>query len=111
MTTHADGTPGCALGQYTHRTDLQKAFKLALGVGLVFLKSTIEDHFDITPQECNELFGSHGCDDAKTPREAAMYIERFAGHKWPDEKTLDPAFARLRSSLKTHENPTEETVS
>ena len=109
-TSHVDGTPACALGQYAHRTDLQKSFKLALRVGIVFLKSTIEDHFGITPAESSLLFCAHGCDDAKTPMEAAMYIERFAAHKWPEETTLDPAFARLRSTLETHKIAEEETV-
>lgn len=87
---HNCGTPGCALGHYAHRRDLQKIFKLSDGGYLqrtAGLKDTqgIDDyavlrHFGITYDQSMELFsGSAGCGNALTATEAANYIEKFVG--------------------------------
>ena len=82
------GTPACALGHYAFRKDLQKTFYLRKERGwLGLVKSRKEDlgidsdhvldHFGIEMGESEELFGDHGCGGAKTPIEAATYIEKF----------------------------------
>lgn len=85
------GTPGCAFGHYASRADLQDAFRVAqkreLG-GYAVIKLSdgkycpydhpeVADHFGISKMDLEELFCGAGCGDAKTPREAAEYIERF----------------------------------
>ena len=96
------GTPACALGHYASRRDLQKTFEIQvsstdLGFGetekrakLVDTKTgsrvyfgdtvggfTVEKHFGITTEQAEELFGESGCGNAKTPKDAAKYIENF----------------------------------
>lgn len=83
---HACGTPACALGHYAARTDLQDAFELTQSGFLVTtdagdgrhrtLFKTLE-HFGINNDQENNLFGLRGCAEARTPIEAAEYIERF----------------------------------
>ena len=97
------GTPGCALGNYAHRTDLQDTFKLVDGRLVlasngreIFPKSPVVlEHFGITAMQSAKLFNEDGCggtmpgfdedgepidtDDAVlvTHTEAADYIENF----------------------------------
>lgn len=86
---HNRGTPGCALGQYAARDDLQTVFILddhgdlrivnrVPGIGIT---STVQAHFGIDEFEDDELFGSRGCGGAKTPPQAAEYIERFVASR------------------------------
>lgn len=84
------GTPACAMGHYAARTDVQRSFYLS-GEGKVLNASTqskfrvdadagtsMREHFGITDGESSDLFGSSGCGDAKRPKEAARFIEKFA---------------------------------
>jgi hypothetical protein len=87
MTHVADcGTPSCVLGHYAARRDLQDEFRLtpqsnwmldANGDEPNYDDPSVCDHFDLTEKEAAELFGSHGCNDARTPQEAIAYIEAF----------------------------------
>ena len=79
---HNCGTPACALGHYAARGDLQDEFYLsssgcfvAHGGGGVYMRTL--EHFGITTDQEDELFGSEGCGCAETPEEAAKYIEQF----------------------------------
>ena len=94
---HPCGTPACAFGHYAWRTDLQDAFEpLAVGdMGwwdVVFADtkkhcryygSEVRDHFGLTQDELDELFEETGCGGAKTPIEAAEYVEAFVDRKYP----------------------------
>lgn len=94
MFFHSCGTPGCAMGHYASRGDLQSTYlgigwmqrrddrkwpedresdgKCELGMFLDFA-----NHFDISYDECTELFGGYGCSKAKTKKGVADYIEDF----------------------------------
>lgn len=80
---HPCGTPACALGQYAARPDLQSEFRLGNDTSCVAVTSgrysyrRLCDHFQITEDDCDRLFGVWGCNDARLPIEAAEYIERF----------------------------------
>jgi len=82
------GTPACALGHYAARRDLQNTFYLRRVRGWLGLVSNrnedigvddphVHRHFGINFDEAQELFGIKGCGDARTPTEAANYIEIF----------------------------------
>lgn len=100
------GSPGCALGTYAHRADLQSAFriaKLAGGTwwvvdaegeqvyvdgperdpdtdelhGESYASRSIKEHFGLTDEQAAELFWMTGCGNAQTEHEAADYIEAF----------------------------------
>lgn len=103
---HYCGTPACALGHYAARRDLQQMFQLPTREALdfnrdrgplqVYLGSCsiivgawgatspsgalfvhAQHHFGITAAQAEDLFSSRGCGNARTPIEAAKYIERF----------------------------------
>lgn len=104
---HTCGTPGCALGNYVARRDLQQDFRMALvkswmgdmqqfifPVGTTDLRCrtafdfespAVLDHFGISEEEGTELFSSDGCGEAQTATQAASYIESFVARKWPDK--------------------------
>lgn len=89
------GTPACALGHYAGRTDLQKTFKIRKnldfspdgpsaaivdrdGITLDHIDGQlVQDHFGLNNEEVVELFGATGCNRARTPLDAAKYIEAF----------------------------------
>lgn len=90
------GTPACALGSYAAREDLQRTFRFVrdsdgfFGVTAKGLRDgsisfplsareaeVFKRHFDLTPEQADELFGAEGCGKAKTPKHAADYIEKF----------------------------------
>lgn len=90
----ACGTPACAMGHYAVRTDLQRSFAIDADGDLVVRKKgysayyntgdntmvenhQISHHFDITDDDREDLFGSKGCDGAKTPGEASAFIKHF----------------------------------
>lgn len=103
------GTPACALGHYAARRDLQKLLKIKvtydpigiyregvttarvmylggrknhMGSGnCMVIDEPIQEHFGIDDAENKELFDSTGCGNAKTPKAAARYIERFVARK------------------------------
>lgn len=87
--TNACGTPACALGHYAARRDLQDYYYIdADGEFQCPADDTTgpeEDsdalHFGITADQSQELFGSHGCGNAKTAIEAAEYIEAFVARE------------------------------
>lgn len=90
---HPCGTPACAFGNYAARTDLQDAVKLETwkhldgsfgGVVIVGARtghyvglSDIAEHFGLTDDEEEQLFGPDGCGGAKTTEQAIQYIEWF----------------------------------
>lgn len=94
--TNTCGTPGCAIGHYVARQDLQSEFlpippgdhymtdsggtghvRLRDGSTIYFTSKKLLRHFDMENDEYEELFGGDGCNDAQTPNAAADYIERF----------------------------------
>lgn len=90
-TYHKCGTPGCAIGHYAARRDLQELMQIDIKShtgGLLFgvwgatdrgfnYQRTLADHFGISVSQEEELFSVDGCGEARTPDEAAEYIERF----------------------------------
>jgi hypothetical protein len=79
---HPCGTPACALGHYAARRDLQDVFSLSRNGFLVTKSKALpfeveREHFGITEEQEDELFGARGCDNAPTAVAAAEYIERF----------------------------------
>jgi hypothetical protein len=86
------GSPGCALGHYANRTDLQRLMQISnTCLELVYHESQyavrfdhvqIQDHFGIDRGQCHDLFGSDGCGGAKTPIAAAKFIEKFVKTKY-----------------------------
>jgi hypothetical protein len=85
------GTPACAFGHYVSRPDLQTDF-LVDGIGIRdantgrpigHTSQVVRSHFGISLKQTVELFddstdqGAGGCGGAKTPLEAAEYIEDF----------------------------------
>lgn len=102
---HPCGTPACAFGHYAVRSDLQDLFTahatplMWQGIDHIGGKENISydaavvlEHFDITQEEADRIFGCSGVADemvedfgpsellalaAKTPLEAAAWIERF----------------------------------
>lgn len=87
---HDCGTPACAIGHYAARADLQSIIRI--DHGSILYVATDEDgqseiadydddqmceHFGISEGQAHELFSGDGCGKAKTPIEAAEYIERF----------------------------------
>lgn len=126
---HDCGTPGCALGHYAYRTDLQSMFKLRATmcttdgtyacIGFQSTAHPVETwagHFGLSDAEVQELFSLEGCGNAQTALEAALYIEKFVDTaKWhepimitinltvtaaePTVPAVDPAFARFMAAL------------
>ncbi len=90
------GTPACALGHYVARQDLQRAFTWGRPGGdyprdrfphskksgheVFYTYPEIQEHFGLNEKQLEELFGEDGCGDARGPRSAAQYIERFVQH-------------------------------
>lgn len=88
------GSPGCVLGHYAARPDLQslltfdKINQLTF-VGFEDVDSSahhswpdydhimVRRHFGITAEQAWELFSANGCGNARSPTEAADYIEAF----------------------------------
>lgn len=93
------GTPACALGHYAARKDLQdfltvkplKAWDGQDYPAVVYSDDVecdasyddldLRTHFEINYEEAEELFGAEGCVCAKTPEQAAAYIEYFIERK------------------------------
>lgn len=84
------GSPACAMGHYAARTDLQDLlyirddgfhrFRMAFSAtqqSAYHNSRKVLAHFDLDDEQIEELFGSFGCGFAKTPTEAAEYIEKF----------------------------------
>jgi hypothetical protein len=84
--THFCGTPGCAIGNYAAREDLQDLLYLTNGT-LHFRSPTLMSGgvilgwFGISSTEWHELFGHMGCNHAKTASAAADFIEQFVSKK------------------------------
>jgi len=89
---HECGTPACAFGHYAARQDLQDAFRIVFdgqwrchwiettdgkNENVWWDDECVRKHFDISEKEARMLFFARGCGGAKTPVEAAKYIERF----------------------------------
>lgn len=84
---HPCGTPGCALGHYAARRDLQQAFILGQHNDILRTDGTdyhayydgayVLDHFGIDEQDARILFGENGCGDAQTAGEAARFIRAY----------------------------------
>ena len=96
---HGCGTPACALGHYASRRDLQRAFRIdpepaqeswtsyerlvldGLDNAVYPDDYQVTDHFGLSIDEGCELFDVYGCGGARTPIQAARYIERFVARK------------------------------
>ncbi len=85
------GTPCCAMGHYAARKDLQDSFELGHDrmihwreSGKLVAMPVYRTHFGLTRQEAVKLFDANGCNNAKTPEEAAEYIERKVA-QWTSE--------------------------
>ncbi len=87
------GTPGCALGHYASRCDLQKTFLFIPGSGgciryrmdhqrIGVDSLVIATHFGLCESEVDDLFSSDGCENASSTIEAAEFIEDFVGRKY-----------------------------
>ncbi len=97
LTPESCGSPACALGHYAVRRDMQHKFKLSRfgqltnnkGVTISFNDDAILDHFGLDLDEAYRLFSAEGCMQAKTPIQAARYIERFLSSQygWTFNKT------------------------
>jgi hypothetical protein len=95
------GTPGCALGHYAARHDLQDYFRL----NQHWLESSrpdpmeiiygAMDHFEITEKQSDELFSEVGCGNAKTPIQAAEYIEAFVERHRPKTALIPASVMRI----------------
>lgn len=95
------GTPWCCLGHYATRSDLQSEFTLNRYGHLLFGEimvglndDPVIEHFGIDYMEAVELFGAHGCGEAKTPADAIAYLRGFIARKWPA-----PEMAKLKAEL------------
>lgn len=84
-----DGEPCCAWAHYVKRPDLQDAFiemdpdgyvRSKTATGMTYADSQVLNHFGITEDQAESLFGQEGCAEARTTDEAAEYIERFVAH-------------------------------
>lgn len=88
------GTPACAFGHYAARADLQDEFSInteqnpkrwndegvhdkKTGEQIWYDSDEVLAHFDATEEELKVLFNTRGCGGARTPEQAAEYIERF----------------------------------
>lgn len=87
------GSPACALGHYAARGDLQQSFELLTSCRLVryfsdnepscrvdFDSPPVWHHFGFDEDSWDDfslLFSARGCGGAKSPIEAAEYIERW----------------------------------
>lgn len=85
---HSCGTPGCALGTYASRTDLQDTFKLKVydlfstaGYRIDYYHHLVEKHFGLTTEEVHKLFSATGCGGAATAEEAHAYLVNFLAEK------------------------------
>lgn len=93
MYVNGCGTPACALGHFANRTDLQDICCISPRPGSVnegfdiryvmsgrllnYNDDQLLKYLDISEEEACELFATDGCGDARTPIQAAEYIERF----------------------------------
>lgn len=84
------GTPACVLGNFGAREDLQRllcirdeslAFVERVERDLLNIVSycdeRIASYFDLTTNECYEMFGLDGCNEAKALDAALAYVEDF----------------------------------
>jgi len=87
-------TPGCVLGHYAARPDLQQTFKLDRQLVLrddedawpSYEGPEVCEHFGLTAEQACELFGPTGCDGAESTRDAIAYIERFIERELRQER-------------------------
>lgn len=92
--THTCGTPACVLGHYAANSKTPFSLQdrqLVLGeidIGYNYDHPAIQDHFDLTPKQCAELFDVTGCGNAILPSEAADYIEDFVKARAKEEAAL-----------------------
>ena len=83
------GTPGCALGHYAAREDLQsllslcgnRDIKFREGGSAWYADSRISEHFELGTPQLEELFDCTGCGRARTTEQAATYIEQFVANE------------------------------
>lgn len=84
------GTPGCALGTFASRPDLQRLLTVERhedgqpymafrgeGEEAYYDTEELQDYFGIEWDEAIDLFSSSGCGGATTPISAANYIDKF----------------------------------
>lgn len=93
MYAHRCGSPACIIGNYAANQKVQKTFKLEKVSDVVggehwtlclkdgrfvdYYDQEVQDHFGIDRVEADEIFGTTGCDEATTPKQAVKYLKRF----------------------------------
>lgn len=110
------GTPGCAIGTYASRPDLQRLITVEFKTETVYDEKTdthvevrdptlmftsngdrygfdhtdeqVQEHFGITYDETDLLFDGDGCGNAQTALEAAAFIEKFVASKYIDDEAV-----------------------
>lgn len=108
---HTCGTPHCVFGHYVARRDLQQVFQFAVGdyaeqiyqethgnlhnvvlmgvwgatIPVMHWRRAVADHFELTDDQVELIFGSVGCGDARTVEQAAEFIERYVAGGWAGE--------------------------
>lgn len=91
---HGCGTPACAIGHWMANVESQRYefFKLRENGGLYRFRSNRafvdiiglgERTFHLTEEQSDDLFGSEGCDEAQTAKQAADYIRKFVRGRCP----------------------------
>lgn len=116
---HRDcGTPACAMGNYAFRTDLQDVFTLDLDNAFYPLRAKDHgahydslitlNHFGISTEEAEALFGPAGCNNAQTHEAAATYIEAFVAERYQPEPM--PVTVREIFNVETTQEKIDATV-
>lgn len=107
------GTPACVLGHWlvremskmpTEERRFNPMLRLETLMTTVF---SIKHGYGLTADQRDELFGSYGCDGAKTKKQAIAYLQHFIrlhGGSIEDPKPLDiaivPDWKRIASEAK-----------
>jgi hypothetical protein len=82
---HECRTPACVLGHYTAATGFRHFGRPDQNYPETFpgnvTYETIGIHFGIDIAEAIRVFGSNGCNNAKTGKQAAKYIRQFVKRK------------------------------
>lgn len=83
--THPCGTPACALGHYA-TNNRRRGWSVEGGCvvygGRMLTEYTkVEQEFEVSRNDCKELFSAEGCGNSKTAKQAAKYLRKFVKRK------------------------------
>ncbi len=86
---HGCGTPACALGHWAFNNQSRWKFDdgtypMLRNCDYGWCGDGAVKEFGITHAEVCEIFGSDGCDGAKTAKQAAKYIRKFVKRKFKE---------------------------